>query len=369
MKPYYRNTLATINLDALSYNIKSLESIHQSKLIAVVKANAYGHGDLMVVKHLESLGIDFFAVASLDEALNLRIHGVQSDILLLGYLDPRDVQEAIQYNIVCSALTLEWVQSLPEAKGLRVHLKVNTGLNRFGILPSEVSNALNHLDQKGAVVEGIFTHFASSDVPGSTQTQEQYDRFVEVLENNPRNYTWIHSSNSGAAVHFKTPHCNAVRIGLSLYGYSDYPCDLKPVMTLTSELHDVKLVKKGESIGYGASYHAIDDEWIGTVSMGYADGLHRLYQGAQCWVNGSLCEYIGRISMDISVIRLPKHEAIHTQVEILGPHIDIYALAKHIGTIPYELFTMISDRVPRVYIKNTKQVAIVHNRFPSAKIQ
>lgn len=367
MRPYYRSTLAYIDLDALINNVKTLATYHQSKLIAVVKANAYGHGDVIIAQTLEKNGIDFFAVASLDEAINLRYHGITSEILILGYVDPEFISEIVEYNFVVSALSLDWVLALDKNPKLRVHIKVNTGLNRFGINPDEVSKALDQLLQEGIHVEGLYTHFASSDEANNPQTQIQYDLFKNVIDSLNYPFKWIHASNSGAAVNFKTPECNSVRIGLSLYGYSDYPITLKPVMRLVTQLQHVKLVKKGERIGYGGTYTLDKDEWIGTLSIGYADGLHRLYQGACAYIESSYCEYVGRISMDISVIRLDKNYPIKTEVEILGPHIDIHALAQHIGTIPYELMTMISERVPRIYIKDNKEISILAPRLPSSK--
>ena len=363
MKNYYRKSLAHIDLDALSFNVKALQDIHQSTLIGVVKANAYGHGDVMISKHLESLGINFLAVASLDEAIHLRRNNIQSEILVLGYVNHEDIQDAIEHNITLSLLSLTWLKSSPSLKDLKLHIKINTGLNRFGIHPKDVKEALSLCIEKQARTEGIFTHFASSDEPNSPQTDQQYTLFESIVNSLNYNFKWIHASNSGAAVNFKTPICNAVRIGLSLYGYSDYPIELKPLMRLSTQIHEIKLVKKGEAIGYGANYITQEDEWIATLSIGYADGLHRLYQGAQCYVEGQYATYVGRISMDIAVIKLEKEVPVLTEVEILGNHIDIFNLAKHIGTIPYELFTMVSDRIPRVYYKNKEIIEVINYRL------
>lgn len=369
MKPFHRPTYARIDLDALSYNISSLQKIHRTTLIAVIKANAYGHGDEMVAKHLESLGVKFFAVATLDEALNLRLKGVTNDILIMGVVAVEDIPMCVEQNLICAALTQTWIESLPEVvQGLRVHLKVNTGLNRYGVEVEEAKISLQMLDHKGALTQGIFTHFASSDDPDSPQTKTQYDLFVGLLDQLGRDFTWVHSANSGAAVNFPTPRCNAVRIGLSLYGYSDYPIDLKPVLSLMTTLQEVKRVKAHQPIGYNATYVTKQDEWIGTLCIGYADGLFRHHQGSVAYIDGSYCEYVGRISMDLTIVRLDKAYPIGTPVEILGPHLDIHKIAKHLGTIPYELLAMITDRVPRVYIKDGIQVGVLNARYPSSTI-
>lgn len=368
MKPYYRQTVAYIDLDALSYNIKSLYNYHQSTLIAIIKANAYGHGDIMVARHLESQGIRFFGVATLDEAINLRQKGISSDILVLGYVAYEDLEYVSENNLTLAALSYTWLKDLPHTNGLKLHLKVNTGLNRYGIAPELIQDALNLCDQKGCIIEGLFTHFIASDEKDSPLTKQQYDLFVHILENVNRSFKWIHASNSGAVANFPTPHCNAVRIGLSLYGYSDYEVSLKPVMRLVTQLHEVKKVIKGEKIGYNATYTTDQDEWIGTLSIGYADGFSRFFQGAHCYVEGSYCEYVGRISMDLSVIKLDREYAIGTEVELLGPHLDIHKLAKHVGTIPYEFLVQLNDRIPRIYLINQKEVAILNARFPSPEL-
>lgn len=369
MKPYYRQTTANIDLNALAYNIKSLYNYHQNTLIAIIKANAYGHGDVMIAKELENIGVHFFGVATLDEALNLREKGITSKILVLGYVSYEDIDLCIKNDLTLSILSYEWIKDLPESKGLTCHMKVNTGLNRYGISPSDVQDALNLCDQKKCNVEGLFTHFISSDEKDSPLTPQQYELFVKTLEGLDRSFKWVHASNSGGVANFPTPHCNAVRIGLSLYGYSDYNVDLKPVMRLVTHLHDVKLVKAGENIGYNATYTTNKDEWIGTLSIGYADGFSRFFQGAKAYVDGTYAEFVGRISMDLSVIKLEKKFPIGTEVELLGPNLDIHKLAEHCGTIPYELLVQLNDRIPRVYLRNNEVVGILNARYPSPEIK
>jgi alanine racemase len=368
MRPSYRRTYAEINLDALEHNVHTLYNYHKKSLIAVVKANAYGHGDIMVARHLEKIGTQMCAVATLDEAINLRENGITMDILCMGYVEAMDVPLAIEHNIVLTLTSLDWVKRLNAfpVKHARVHLKIDTGMNRLGIKDkTQIFEALEIADSLGLVVEGIYTHFASSDDPTSPQTAKQYELFDSLLSSLNRNFKWIHSANSGAVVNFPTPNCNAVRIGLSIYGYSDYAVDLKPVMRLYASLLDIKSVTKGESVGYGANYVAQKDELIGTIGIGYADGIHRDIQGSHCSIGTVDCEYVGRICMDLCMIRLDKEYPIGTLVEIIGDHTSAKYLAKKMGTIVYELLPQLNGRIPRVYIQDNKEIAYINPRYPS----
>ncbi len=365
MKPYYRQTWASIDLDALAFNVEKLHTYHHSALIAVVKANAYGHGDIMVARKLQSMGVEMLAVATLDEALNLRLHGISSDILVMGYVHAEDIQEVLHHNIILTVVSLEWLKSLnTSAHNLRVHLKIDTGMNRLGIKEThEIFNAMDRIKDIGLKLEGIFTHFASSDKPDNIQTQAQYDRFEALVKELNYPFKWIHSSNSGAVVNFKAPITNAVRIGLSLYGYTDYPVELKPVLRLYTRLLDIKEVKQGESVGYGANYVASQDELIGTIGIGYADGLARRHQGSYCYIEADACQLVGRVCMDLIMVRLSKRYPIGTEVELMGPHVNFYDLAKHLNTIPYEIFPQLNDRIPRVYFENNQEIAVLNARL------
>ena len=368
MRPSFRRTYAEINLDALEHNVRTLYNYHQKNLIAVIKANAYGHGDVMVARHLESIGITMCAVATLDEAINLRLNGIKLDILCMGYVEAVDVHLALEHNIILTLVSLDWIQKLIgySVNSLRVHLKIDTGMNRLGIKEiHQVHQALAIADSLSIIIEGIYTHFSSSDDPTSPQTSKQYESFNNLLKSLHRDFKWIHSANSGAVVNFPTPNCNAVRIGLSLYGYSEYPINLKPVMKLYASLLDIKSVNKGESVGYSANYIAKDNELIGTIGIGYADGLHRSIQGFHCSIQDVDCEYVGRICMDLSMIRLDKTYPIGTVVEIIGDHVNAKGIAKHMGTIVYELLAQLNGRIPRVYIKDNKEIAYINARFPS----
>lgn len=363
---FYRETWADVDLDALDYNIRSLQTHHQKALIAIIKANAYGHGDELIAKKALASGAKILAVSSLDEALSLRYKKVKGPILVLGHVSPKDIRIAIEEKIMVTVTSLEWAKAIlhEDLHGLIAHLKIDTGMNRMGLKTLEdIQSVLSAFDAAGVIIEGLYTHFASSDDPKETQTQAQYDRFEALYHQIKRSFKWIHCSNSDAAIHFDTPLCNAVRIGLALFGYASFAFDLKPVMTLKTKLVNVKTIQKGETVSYGATYTAPKEEIIATIPIGYADGWNRKHQGDVAYIGSVPCEYIGRICMDQCMIRLDRIYPEGTEVELLGTKASIYPMAKHLDTIPYEILTQLSDRIPKVYFEHGKIVTTINPRL------
>ena len=363
---YYRDTWADIDLDALQYNIKSLQKHHQKALIAIIKANAYGHGDHMIAKKALSSGAKILAVSSLDEALSLRYKHIKGPILVLGHVSPSDIHVAIAEKITVTVTSYAWAKAIlkEDLTGLVAHLKIDTGMNRMGLKTlEEVLEVLQNFDQAGVVVEGLYTHFASSDDPKEIQTQTQYELFETMFHQINRSFKWIHCSNSDAAIHFDTPLCNAVRIGLALFGYSSFEFDLRPVMTLKTKLVNVKTIQVGETVSYGATYTAPHTEIIATIPIGYADGWNRKHQGDVCYVGDSACEFIGRICMDQCMIRCDQLYPEGTEVELLGKKASIYPMSQHLETIPYEILTQLSDRIPKVYLEKGKPTNTINPRL------
>lgn len=363
---YYRETWADVDLDALEYNIHSLEKHHQKALIAIIKANAYGHGDDQIAQKALRSGAKILAVSSLDEALSLRYKHILGPILVLGHIAPKDIHLAIAENIIVTVTSLAWAKEVltEDLHGLVVHLKIDTGMNRMGLKTiAEIKEVLTDFDHAGVVIGGLYTHFASSDDPNETQTKAQYALFTSMLQQINRTFKWIHCSNSDAAIHFDTPVCNAVRIGLALFGYSSFPYDLKTVMTLKTKLVNVKTIQAGETVSYGATYTASQQEIIATIPIGYADGWNRKHQGDVCFIGDSQCEFIGRICMDQCMIRLDQFYPEGTSVELLGQKASIYPMAKHLDTIPYEILTQLSDRIPKVYFENGVVVTTINPRL------
>ncbi len=363
---FYRETWADVDLDALEFNIKSLQNHHHKALIAIIKANAYGHGDDMIAKKALKSGAKILAVSSLDEALSLRYKHVLGPILVLGHIAPKDIQIAINEKIMVTVTSLAWARNIlqNDLHGLVAHLKIDTGMNRMGLKTlEEIHEVLTEFDRAGVVIDGVYTHFASSDDPTETQTKLQYARFELMLSKLDRSFNWVHCSNSDAAIHFDTPLCNAVRIGLALFGYASFDFELKPVMTLKTKLVNVKTIEKGETVSYGATYTAPQTEIIATIPIGYADGWNRKHQGDVAYIGDVPCEYIGRICMDQCMIRLDRLYPEGTEVELLGKKASIYPMAKHLDTIPYEILTQLSDRIPKVYFEKGKIITTINPRL------
>ncbi len=363
---FYRETWADVNLDHLEYNIKSLEKHHKKALFAIIKANAYGHGDELIAQKALISGAEMLAVSSLDEALSLRYKHVKGPILVLGHISPKDIHIAIEERITVTVTSLAWAKSIlsEDLHGLVAHIKIDTGMNRMGLKTlSEIQEVLYDFDFAGVQIEGLYTHFASSDDPSELQTQKQYLAFEKIVEMLDRPFKWIHCSNSDATIHFDTPLCNAVRVGLAMYGYASFEYDLKPVMTLKTKLVNVKTIEAGETVSYGATYTATKQEMIATIPIGYADGWNRKHQGDFAFIGDVPCEYIGRICMDQCMIRLDQLYPEGTEVELLGLKANIYSMAKHLDTIPYEILTQLSDRIPKVYFEEGQIVTTINPRL------
>lgn len=363
---FYRETWAEIDLDALQENIRLCEAWTKKAVFAVIKANGYGHGDEYIARKALSSGAKMLMVSSMDEALSLRNKKINGDILILGYIHPKDVRLALKYGIRLTVTSLEWLKEIVKhpVDGLIVHVKYDTGMNRLGVkLQDEVREILSICDLHGIQTEGIFTHFASSDEEDNVLTSKQYEKFNELLDSLDREFKWIHCANSDAALHFKENRCNSTRLGLAIYGYSTFNIGLKPVMRLYSKIVHVKQVEAGETVSYGATYSPKETEWIATIPIGYADGWSRRHQGDVAYIGEEACEYVGRVCMDQTMIRLQTYHPVDTIVELLGDHADVVKMAKHMETIPYEILTQVSDRIPKVYYENGKKIGEVHSRM------
>lgn len=361
-----RQTWAQIDLNALKNNIDIIKNTSQKALFAVIKANAYGCGAEIIARYALEYGADYLVVSSMDEGLDLRRKGIDGNILILSYTDPRFIDLAIENNFTLTVPSLNWVQRCEknDYSNLKVHIKVDTGMNRVGICDLvELEKTLALLNMKHFNIEGIFSHYACSDNPDGIMVNKQFSRFYEAIQTLNYPFKWIHISNSDGTLHYPDKITNAVRAGLAMYGIASYESDLKSVMSLYSRLIQAKKVYAGETIGYGATYMVKSSEWIGTLPIGYADGWLRKNQNGQCYLKGSICTFVGRICMDQCMIKMPKEFPIDSVVELFGPHISIMDVAKRLDTIPYEIMTSVSDRVTRIYQKDKETVAIVNKRF------
>ena len=347
----YRNTWMEIDLAAIEENVRRIKQIAGKRLIAVVKADGYGCGDEAVLKAAMNAGAEMAAVSSADEAFILRNKHYEGPILILGHTEPEDAPLLCAQRISVPAYSLNWVKRVVQENcaGLRVHIKCDTGMNRIGFRSiEEIREAIVLLQNASCNVEGIFTHFACADTDPD-MTQAQFEKFAAFVKGADYPFEWIHCDNSEATVSFKDDLSNACRIGISMYGVSETLKDLRHPVSLYSRVFLVKQVHAGETIGYGATYTAEEDEWIGTMPIGYADGFIRRNQGRKVYIGGQYCEIVGRVCMDQTMVKLPCPVKEGSLVEIFGPHIPIEAMAEDLDTIPYEILCLISDRVTRIY--------------------
>lgn len=347
----YRNTWMEIDLDGIEENIRRIKKICGKRIIAVVKAGGYGCGDMMVARAARNAGAEMLAVSSSDEALILRNKGYEGPLLILGHTDAMDLGKLIQNHVTVPAYSMNWVKNAvkTDCSGLCVHIKCDTGMNRIGFRDgADIREAIRILLDHGCKVEGIFTHFACAE-SDEAMTQRQFDAFSRFVKEAAYPFEWIHCDNSEATIRFRDDLSNACRLGIAMYGISETLHDLCHPVALYSRMFMVKRVPAGETVGYGATYTTKEDEWIGTMPIGYADGFIRRNQGRKVLVNGREARVVGRVCMDQTMIHLAQEEPEGSVVEIFGPHIAIEDMAEELETIPYEIFCLISDRVTRLY--------------------
>lgn len=381
MQVNYRPTVAEIDLDALESNFHAFrqELPEGMKILVCVKANAYGHGAVQVAREMQRLEADYVSVAFLDEALELRREGITMPILVLGYTPPEGLQTAREQNITLCLFDEEVLEAArklePDASGnkLKVHIKVDTGMGRIGILPDE---AVSFVQQAGTVpvleVEGLFTHFATADEEDKSYTFEQYKRFqavTDALKEQRIKIPIIHTGNSAVAIELPEISFDMVRIGVSIYGlYPSGEVDrrrvkLTPVLSLKTKLTYVKQLPPHWGISYGKRYETKEREYIGTLPIGYADGFSRMLGGkAEVLIRGRRVPVVGTICMDQCMVSLQVFGEESGQIQVgeeavligrqQGGEISADELASWLGTIHYEVVCMLAHRVPRLYKKS-----------------
>lgn len=369
MKPStHRPTQAVINLKAIQENIKQFK-LHVGKateIWAVVKANAYGHGAISVSESIDDL-VSGFCVSNLDEAIELRSHGVVKPILVLSGIVPEDIHIAVNLRISVTAPSLDWFSLVTQhlegvdVSHLKFHIKVDSGMGRIGVTTIAEANAIIALaDKIGADFTGVFTHFATADEVSQDKFLDQKQKFDTIVAGLTRRPTYVHSSNSAAGIWHKETVQDIERLGDVMYGLNpsgrvlNMPYPITPALSLVSELTHIKQIEKGDSVGYGAEFVADHPTLIGTIPIGYADGWTRNMAGFYVLVDGQKCPIVGRVSMDQITIALDKIYPIGTKVTLIGcdgdEEITVDDVAQYRGTINYEVVCLLSDRIKRTYL-------------------
>ena len=382
MNKMIRPVWAEIDLDAIKYNIDSIKRrVDTKELIAVVKADAYGHGALDVSKTLVENGATKLAVAVITEAMELRHGNINTPIMILGYTPLEFAADLINYDIEQTIFDLEYAKKLSEialilGKKAKVHVALDTGMGRIGFLIND--NSLNEIlkisSLKGLEVVGIFTHFATADESDKNYSNKQYKKFTdfnEKLVSKGVNISLKHVSNSGAIIDMPNTYLDGVRAGIVLYGY--YPSedvlkqnlDLKKAITIKTQVAHVKILDKNEYVSYGRKFKTERKSIIATLPIGYADGYSRALTGkAKVIINGKFAPVVGTICMDQCMIDVTDIGDVHVgdEIIVLGKDKDLKFdaddMAKAMGTINYEVLCMIKQRIPRVYIEDGKVKSI-----------
>ncbi|MGP4066881.1 alanine racemase [Oceanobacillus sp. M65] len=365
-----RPTWAEIDLDAITHNIKAMHERlpEKTKIVAVVKANGYGHGSIQIAKKALDSGATSLAVALLEEALELREAGIDAPILVMGWVPPEAAAIAAKHHITLTFFQKDWLDQVSRMEfdeRLQLHLKLDTGMGRIGIRSSEALHeilyALN--DKPSIYLTGVYTHFATADAPNLTyfhKQKEKFERMLSELREQWSGEVTVHIGNSASAIRLPGDMYDFVRYGISMYGlYPSQPVkeeqaiNLKQAFSLHSRLAHVKQIEAGDAISYGLTYKAEKTEWIGTIPIGYGDGWIRKLQGFSVLVDGKRMPIVGRICMDQTMIRLDQDYPVGTKVTLLGSQngsfINIDEAAAYVDTISYEIPCLLNERIPRIY--------------------
>lgn len=375
----HRPTEAIVDLNAIQHNVRVMldEMDDDQKLYAVVKANGYGHGATQVADAALAAGAKGLAVATVDEAIELRQHGHRFvPILVMGLTDPRGIAEIIYYNLTVTVSGLDFFEKayqqlaetdhltiLEDAK-LRFHLKLDTGMGRIGLTSLEGVTAFAAAVSEIAWLdwEGVYTHFATAGDKDEAYIDFQWQEWLKLLAAVPETVKVRHYANSAMGLWYpREPKSDIVRYGIAMYGLdpkdqvpSETKVSLKPALSIVSEIVHVKQVPAGTHISYGATYKADSEQWIATVPIGYADGWLRRFKDIPVLVDGQKCPVVGIINMDQLMIQLPKAYPVGTTVTLLGQdgalENHVSTLAEMTDTISYEILCGIGGRVPRIYL-------------------
>ena len=370
--PKGRPTACYVDLDALRWNFRQVrEKIGPGvRVLSVVKADAYGHGAREVARALAAAGWESFGVATLEEGVELRAAGIRSPILVLAGVYPEQLGEFIQHRLtpaICETEAFKQLEKEARRRGvtLNFHLKVDTGMGRIGLPSAEVERWLPEMGQiESLKLEGLFSHFSHAESVEGSYTQSQLKAFQLVLKrlrSAGYNPPWVHLANSAAVITLPSAHFTMVRPGLMLYGAYPSPVmasqvALKPVLSWRTRVLQLKRVPEGSSISYGQIFVTQRESSIATLPVGYADGYPRLLSNrGEVLIRGQRAPVAGRICMDLTMVDVTDIRGVEQgdEVVLLGAQgkaaISADEMARWAETISYEIFTSISDRVPRIH--------------------
>lgn len=367
-----RPTYVEVNLTRLTENYQAIKNwVGESQVMPILKANAYGHGIVRVVKHLEDIGVNHMGVAILEEGILLREAGIKAPILVLGGILGSQISFFLENKLTMTASSVDKLNRIDQAASAmgvkaKVHLKIDTGMGRIGVQYYSASTLFEaSLQCKHIEIEGVFSHFANADAEDLSSAKLQLERFQEAVkfyEDKSLPVPMRHMANSGAILQLPESNMDIVRPGILLYGV--YPSgevkksvDVRPALSWRSRIVYFKVVKPGHPVSYGSTWESDHEVRVVTVPVGYGDGYMRSMTGkGQVLIKGKRYPVVGRITMDQVMVNIELDSAYNgDEVILVGEDgeesIGVEDLAEWAGTIPYEILTNINTRVPRVYVE------------------
>lgn len=370
-----------VDLDALSHNFQVVRNLagNETKVCAVVKADAYGHGVARIAPALEKAGVDYFAVAILDEAIELRKTGITGPVLILGPLMPGHAEYVLRYNLTQTVCSLDMAEELSneafrQKKKAKIHVKVDTGMGRIGVNHDSAVSLISEISTLPFIeIEGIFTHFATADSKEKEYVSEQHEIFNRILNDLKAlgiNIPIAHCATSSTLIDLPEMKMDMVRTGLMLYGI--YPrkdqsekVSLKPALTYKARISFLKEITEKRSISYGRKYFAESGEKIATLPIGYNDGIRRILTNrGNVLIGGKICPMVGTVCMDHVMIDVSevKNVARYDEAVLIGrqgnEEITVDDMADNVSTINYEILSTLGSRLPRIYKSGGKWVAV-----------
>lgn len=336
-----------VDLGLLEENYQKLSAYYQDKTIfPVVKANAYGHGMLEIARFYEQLGLPILCVSHLSEAKALIDGGIQTDILIFGWTDPKLMQENNHPQIIYTLSSPYMYEQIKEqSQQYRFHIKMNSGMNRVGF--KSIATIKKILAEGKHQYEGIYTHLPSNE--DMDINHALFKDFLSSVKSLDKDFRWIHTGNTFPRDVIQSEEVNALRIGMALYGYDKHH-DLDPILSLYAPIEYVTSLEKGESVGYDFTYRSSGSEWIASIPLGYAHGFFQEQEHLNFKVEDQELSLVGKVCMDQSMLRMDKRLQEGTMVTIYGKERSVIDLSLKINKSHYELLTQLSPFIPREYI-------------------